>query len=157
WWPLKKTGFNNPLEIKVTAGSQQLLVYWQGKGPEPASSEVYKTLMEFAENTKLEHCIYHKDMIDDMFIQVRSDITVPCKPRIITQNAVVKAVDYDLGRNGFAYFDKDTASYQFVYPPVKTTGNHGRMYRNDGVDIDRYTNADGKTAYYINHIEDGEW
>src|SRR5690606_4330193 len=51
WWPLKKVGFNNPLEIKLTPGYQKLLDYWQGKGAQPDAAEAYKILMNFAEST----------------------------------------------------------------------------------------------------------
>src|SRR5690606_29779447 len=157
WWPLKKVGFNNPLEIKLTKGYQQLLDYWHGKGPAPAADIVYQTLMELADNVKLENCIYHRDVTDAMFRQVNSDTTIPFKTHALAKKTYIQAVDYDLGRNNFAYFDNDTASYQFVSPPVKTTGNHGRVYRNDGVDIEKYQDNNGSTAYYIDKIEDGEW
>jgi hypothetical protein len=39
-----------------------------------------------------------------------------------------------MGRQRYAYFDKDTARYQYT-PGVNTQGNRGSSYRNDGVDI----------------------
>ncbi|MBO9636448.1 MAG: cellulase family glycosylhydrolase, partial [Chitinophagaceae bacterium] len=35
WWPLKKMGINNPLEIPASAGYQQLLKYWNGQSKNP--------------------------------------------------------------------------------------------------------------------------
>lgn len=154
WWPLKKLGFNNPLETKVNPGYQQILDYWQGKGPKPAPDEAYGALMQLAENTKLENCIYHEDVIDAMFRQVHSAATKPFVPHRIISDATVKAVDYDLGRNRYAYFDKDTANYYISTGGERTSWNNGSTYRNDGVDIA----VNVKTQdYYVSSIEDGEW
>ncbi|SEW42104.1 cellulase family glycosylhydrolase [Chitinophaga arvensicola] len=151
WWQLKKIGINNPLEIKVTPGYQAILDYWSGKGPAPAPAEAYRALMEFVGNTRLENNIYHKDVTDAMFRQVVSDKPIPFTPHVIKDKAVIRAVDYDLGRNGIAYNDLDTASYHYT-PGVNTQGNRGYAYRNDGVDIRREDNG-----FVVFHIENGEW
>lgn len=64
---------------------------------------------------------------------------------------MIRAVDYDLGRNLFAYNDLDTASYHYT-PGVNTQGNRGYAYRNDGVDIRKDNNE-----FVVFHIENGEW
>ncbi|HEV8513101.1 MAG TPA: cellulase family glycosylhydrolase [Cyclobacteriaceae bacterium] len=152
WWPLKKLGFNNPLEIKTPAGYQKILNYWDNKGEKPSADEAYQGLMELASNLKLENCIYHKDVIDAMFRQTRSNETLPFKKHLAKSGASILAVDYDLGRNGFAYFDKDTANYWVANGGKHTSWNQGRTYRNDGVDISR----EGGQAY-VDHFESGEW
>ncbi|MBF9254102.1 cellulase family glycosylhydrolase [Pontibacter sp. 172403-2] len=154
WWPLKKLGFNNPLEIKVNPGYQQLLNYWEGKGPKPTADEAYTALMQLAENTRLENCIYHKDVIDAMFRQVHSAATEPFVPHDVFAGADIQAVDYDLGRNRYAYFDKDTANYYISTGGERTSWNKGHVYRNDGVDI--AVNLDERD-FYVSSIEDGEW
>ncbi|WDF53769.1 cellulase family glycosylhydrolase [Mucilaginibacter sp. KACC 22063] len=151
WWQLKKIGINNPLEIKLTPSYQTLLDYWSGKGPKPAKTDAEAALNEFLNNIKLENNIYHKDVTDAMFRQVHTTATVPFKKVTVSSKAQINTVDYDLGRQRYAYFDKDTASYQYT-PGVHTQGNRGRTYRNDGVDI----KAD-ENGYYIFSIEDGEW
>jgi len=151
WWQLKKIGINNPLEIKFTPSYQKLLDYWSDKGPKPTKTEAIAALDEFLNNIKLENNIYHKDVTDAMFRQVRTNTAVPFKKVTIGDNTTINAVDYDLGSQRTAYFDKDTASYMYT-PGVKTQGNRGRMYRNDGVDIQRDDNG-----YYVFSIEDGEW
>lgn len=153
WWPLKKLGFNNPLEVKVNSGYQTILDYWAGKAPKPTSEEAYSALMELAENLKLENCIYHKEVIDAMFRQVNSDETVPFKNNLISDNSILNAVDFDLGRHGFAYLDKDEADYHISTGTDWVSWNKGRVYRNDGVDIERGKNSD----FYVTHIEIGEW
>jgi hypothetical protein len=70
---------------------------------------------------------------------------------VISNGAIVQAVDYDLGPNGYAYSDMDTASYHYT-PGVNTRGNRGGVYRNDGVDIRSFG-----SDYEIFSIEDGEW
>ncbi|WP_347158186.1 cellulase family glycosylhydrolase [Pontibacter chitinilyticus] len=154
WWPLKKMGFNNPLEVKVDPGYQKILDYWQNKGPKPAPDAAYQALMQQAENTKLENCLYHPDVIDAMFRQVRSAATKPFIPHRLAPALTIKAVDYDLGRNGYAYYDKDTANYYISTGGARTSGNNGHVYRNDGVDI--AVNPQTQN-YYVNSIEDGEW
>jgi len=151
WWQLKKIGINNPLEIKVTPGFQAILDYWSGKGAAPAADEAYQELMEFVRNTRLENNIYHKDVTDAMFRQVASDKAIPFKTHVITDKAVIRAVDYDLGRNLVAYNDLDTASYHYT-PGVNTQGNRGYAYRNDGVDIRK-----DDQGFVVFHIENGEW
>lgn len=151
WWQLKKMGVNNPLEIKFTPAYKKLVDYWAGHGPKPSQTEAIAALDELLENIKLENNIYHKDVTDAMFRQVRSSTVVPFNANIIAANTTIPAVDYDLGGQRVAYFDKDTASYQYT-PGVKTVGNKGHAYRNDGVDIE----ADD-SGYHIFSIEDGEW
>jgi endoglucanase len=150
WWPLKKLGFNNPLEVKIPSGWQKILDYWHG-GTKPTVDEAFKGMMELAENLKTENCIYHRDVIDAMFRQTKSDAVVPFKKQELKSGLIIKAIDYDLGRNGFAYFDKDTANY-WVANGKHSEGNQGRTYRNDGVDIF----VDGNKLF-VNHFESGEW
>ena len=66
----------------------------------------------------------------------------------------IQAVDYDLGINGVAYFDRDTANYR-ISTGKQSTGNFGGVYRNDGVDIYKDSLDPGK--FYVGKIEDGEW
>lgn len=151
WWQLKKMGINNPLEIKFTPSYKKLVDYWSGRGTKPSQTEAIATLDELLENIKLENNSYHKDVIDAMFRQVRSATAVPFKKNTIGANTTINAVDYDMGSQRIAYFDKDTASYQYT-PGVKTVGNRGHAYRNDGVDIEADDNG-----YHVFNIEDGEW
>jgi endoglucanase len=156
WWPLKKMGFNNPLEIKINDGYQQILDFWAGKAPQPASSEAYESLMQQAEALKLENNIYHKDVIDAMFRQVTSATAIPFKDHVIEKVSSVDAVDYDLGRVGVAYFDNDTANYYISTGGERKPWNRGNTYRNDGVDIQSIT-VDGSKSFFIDNIERGEW
>jgi len=153
FWPLKKIGNNNPMEIKSNLNYNDLTGYLNGNGRKPKESNVYSALLEMATYAKLENTIIHHDVIDAMFRQPYSAATKPFKPNKITNGAIINAVDYDLGRNGSAYFDTDTAD--FHTSGVRSQGNRGRVYRNDGVDI-RKDSAEYE-SYYVSDIADGEW
>jgi endoglucanase len=151
WWQEKKMGINNPLEILVTPSYQKLLDYWNGKGSKPSEAEAEHALQKLIQAVRLESNVYHKDVIDAMFRQVQSNETKPSVKYVIGKSATISAIGFDFGRQRAAYYDKDTASYQYT-PGVNTVGNRGHAYRNDGVDIKK-----GDSGFYVFNIEDGEW
>jgi endoglucanase len=153
WWPLKKLGNNNPLQIKSNPAYDSLVDYWNGKSSLPPA-HVYEALMELAVQTKCENNIVHRDVIDAMIRQPFSNETIPFKANKISNGSVMYAVDYDLGVNGAAYYDMDTANYR-ISTGKESMGNRGRTYRNDGVDI--YKDSLQEGGWYVGHIEDGEW
>lgn len=153
WWPLKKIGINNPMEIKSNPEYNKVIDYLNTGEGKPAESIAYKGLMELAKATRFENIAVHQDVIDAM---IRQPFTVETKPfntgNKVLNSSAIKAVDYDLGINGAAYFDKDTADYH-VSTGKSTPGNKGRAYRNDGVDIGMGTDGN----YYVSSFESGEW
>jgi len=155
WWPLKKIGFNNPLQVRTNHNYENLLAYWNGKKENPPKeSDVYSGLLELATYTKFETNLIHRDVIDAMIRQPFSNTAKPYKPNTIANGTVLNAVDFDLGANGIAYFDKDTADYH-ISTQQRTAGNRGRVYRNDGVDIRK--DSARYESYYVSDIEEGEW
>lgn len=153
WWPLKKLGNNNPMQVKSNKEYEKVLAFWGGNGPRPSAAEACKALMELAVATRLENAIIKRDVLDALFRQPYSQATIPFKANVIRNGSVVKAVDYDLGRNGAAYYDTDSADYHISNGT--RGGNHGRVYRNDGVDIAVDPSiADG---YFVTNTEPGEW
>jgi len=154
WWPLKKVGFNNPMEIKSNPNYNAVVNYMNNGGNKPRESNVYSGMMELAIYTKLENTVIHRDVIDAMIRQPHSDETIPFKANLIKNGSIVYAVDYDLGKNNKAYFDLDTADYHTV-TNKRTAGNRGRIYRNDGVDIAKDSSRYEK--YFVTSIEKGEW
>jgi endoglucanase len=153
WWPLKKLGANNPLQIRSNLNYQDVLNYWNGKGEKPRESNAYSGLLELATYTRVGTNRVHRDVIDALMRQSHSNKTLPFAKNSIQNGTVLRAVNYDLGKNGFAYWDRDTADYRVS--GIKGVGNRGRTYRNDGVDI--VMDSAHYETYYINHIEDGEW
>lgn len=153
WWPLKKLGFNNPLQIRSNLNYDQVLAYWSGRGNKPKDSNAYSGLLELATYTRFESNIIHRDVIDAMFRQPFDNSTKPFKKLQLKQSLKINAVDFDLGRNGYAYFDMDTVNFRSV--GINGQGNRGRMYRNDAVDIRKDSSA--YESYYVSDIEKGEW
>jgi aryl-phospho-beta-D-glucosidase BglC (GH1 family) len=152
WWPLKKMGVSNPLEINVPEGYDQLLNYWRGKGAKPDSATAWRVLQQMINNVKIQNNKLHRDVLDAMFRQVQVNATLPFAQHVIGKGTtLLPAVEFDLGKQGSAYYDRDSASYHFT-PGVHTQGNKGYAYRNDGVDIMR-----NDSGVYVFSIEDGEW
>ncbi|MET3882168.1 cellulase family glycosylhydrolase [Niastella sp. OAS944] len=153
WWPLKKLGNNNPMQVLSNKDYDKVLAYWSKRGPQPSKAEAYNGLMQLAAATRLENTIIKRDVLDALFRQPFSRSTLPFKTHVIKNGAEVKAVDYDLGINGAAYQDTDTADYHISNG--KRGGNRGRVYRNDGVDIT--TDPAALNSYIVNHTAAGEW
>ena len=155
WWPIKKIGFNNPLEIVPNEGWHKLVAYWLGKGPRPTSAEAEVALMRLAtHDIAFENNIQHSGVIDAMFRQPHSNRAVPFKLHMLGEEPlVIAAVDYNLGPAGVAYHDRVDGDYYVSTGGERTQWNDGRTYRNDGVDIAR--EADGTP--FVEHFEAGEW
>ena len=156
WWPLKKMGGNNPLQIEITPSYQEILDYWNGNGAKPSAAEAEATLMEIADNLRLENNTYHPDVVDAMIRQPHSNETLPFKPHTISATGTtrIQATDYDLGRHTFAYLDNE-----FTNESGQAGGagwNLGGGYRNDGVDIEACEDEEGN-GYNVGWTEDGEW
>ena len=155
WWPLKKVeAIAGPLSVTKSSGYQSLLDYWNGNGTTPSAEFAKDALMQLTEDLKIENTFYQKDVIDAMFRQVQTDETKPFKKHTIP--GVVNAVDYDLGRNGFAYSDVDNATYQ-VSTGNYTPWNSGWAYRNDGVDIEPTEDADNTSLHNVGYTNTDEW
>ncbi|MGN8067984.1 cellulase family glycosylhydrolase [Mucilaginibacter sp. 22184] len=152
-WPLKKMGNNNPIEIPSNLNYDDVTNYLNTGKHKPKESNVYSGTLEMAIHAKLENAIIHHDVIDAIFRQPFTTATKPFKANKVTNGTIINAVDYDLGRNGFAYFDTDTADYRTSGKPG--IGNHGRTYRNDGVDISKDSST--YNSFYVDHIETSEW
>ncbi|WP_129715388.1 cellulase family glycosylhydrolase [Pedobacter sp. SYP-B3415] len=152
WWPLKKLGGNNPLQIPSNADYDKITAFWGGRGDKPDAETAWRGLSRLAEDLHIKNNLVQYDVIDAMLRQPHSSETRPFKAHVLERKLVMAAADYDLGKNGFAYFDNDTADYH-VSTGKNTPGNRGRAYRNDGVDI---AMKEGGITY-VNHIEKGEW
>ncbi len=154
WWPMKKVeAIAGPLSAKKTIDYQGLLNYWSNGGTKPSAEYAKETLMELADNFKMENCFYQKDVIDAMFRQVQSDETVPYNTQTIP--GTVYASDFDMGRAGSAYNDVSLATYH-VSTGEFTAWNTGWAYRNDGVDLEKSTDIKGN-GYNVGWLDVGEW
>jgi endoglucanase len=156
FWPLKKLGWNNPLQVRLAPGYEAILDYWNEDGPKPDPDSAFGALMRLAENLKIEHNVHHRDVVDAMIRQPHTSAVVPFAPHVIRPAGTsrIEAVDYDLGRQGHAYHDLDSGNYH-VSTGERTPWNRGRVHRNDGVDI---APCDGCPAgYAVAWMQPGEW
>jgi len=156
WWPLKKIGsVVNPLTITKTSNYQVLLDYWNNGGTAPDPGFANYTLLQMAENSKIQHCTYHKDVIDAMFRQVYDSTTKPYKQHSVP--GTIPAPEFDLGRHGKAYSDSEYANYN-VSTGTYTAWNNGWSFRNDGVDIEKSMDTDpGSNGFNVGWTSDLEW
>ena len=152
WWPEKKLEtINAPLSYIKNAGYQDLLYYWSGAASSPPTSAVaMNSLMQLAENLKLENCVYNRGVVDAMFRQINTDETLPWAYQSIP--GVIYASEYDMGPINHAYFD--TESYQLNPPPA---WNSGWIYRNDGVDIQENSDTTNNNGYKVGFVDTDDW
>ena len=68
WWPLKKIGTNQPLEVTMPPAFQKLVDYWVRNGPRPTEQEAEEGLNALLENIRLEKNIVHRDVLDALFL-----------------------------------------------------------------------------------------
>jgi len=155
-WPLKKMGGNNPFEIEITQGYQEILDYWNNSGPKPSAEEATATLRQMAENLKVENNTYHPDVVDAMIRQPHSTATLPWADHVIEQTGETRVffTDYDLGRHTYAYQDEDYTNES--RQPGGAGWNFGGGYRNDGVDIEACTDFISN-GFNVGWTQDGEW
>ena len=154
FWPLKKIGFNQPLEIAPGPGWAAVVAWMTGKGPKPDPDTAYAAMMHLAENSRFERNIPHPDVIDAMLRQPHDASTRPFVPHRLAAGALtIRAVDYDLGPAGIAYADTVDANYHVATGGERAAWNNGSTYRNDGVDIAR--EADGRPI--VTDFVTGEW
>jgi endoglucanase len=84
WWPLKKLGFNNPLQIPTNPGYEAIVQYWRSGDNKPDTSSAYQSLMELAAGTNISHNIVRHNVIDAMMRQPHTTETLPFKQNTIT-------------------------------------------------------------------------
>lgn len=155
FWPMKKidniAGITN---VKTTPEYETLLNYWKNGGEKPSKEYAKKALMQIADDYKFNNVEIKNDVIDAMFRQVTDVTTKPFKNHQAPGR--IFASEYDLGRIGSAYLDKDFINLWVSDPAKRSEWNSGQQMRNDGVDI--YTCNDKITnRYYIGKTETGEW
>lgn len=155
FWPMKKidniAGITN---VKITPEYEKLLDYWKNGGEKPSKEYAQKALLQIADNYKLNNTEIKRDVIDAMFRQITDTSTKPFRNHQAPGR--IFASEYDLGRMGSAYLDKDFINLWVSDPAKRSEWNSGQQMRNDGVDIyqcnDKVTNQ-----YYVGKTETGEW
>ena len=68
WWTIKKIGSESgTMNVTRPKGYQKIIDYWAGKGSKPNREEATATLMELAENMKLENCKVNYGVLNALF------------------------------------------------------------------------------------------
>jgi hypothetical protein len=111
-------------------------------------------MMELAENLLVENSRYRKDVPDALIRQPHTDLTKAYTKHEIP--GLIYLSDFDLGKNGFAYADKDVADYNLSTGSFQAW-NAGWSYRNDGVDIQANTDETNSNGFHVGFTEQGEW
>ena len=153
-WPLKKDGINNPLRVRTNDNYLQLLDNWRENVSVLTPEEAFQAVLEFADRHRIENCQFRRDVVDAMIRQPHTTAVTPWSARTVQD--MIFATDYDLGRNGIAYLDNDTADYRFSPGEEYTAWNSGWSYRNDGVDIEPCTDVT-TSGYNVGWTDKGEW
>jgi len=153
WWPVKKNGLNNVLSVKLNKEYEDLVKYWRGEiTTAPTEYAAFYAIQKWSDNHRIENCIVQYDVIDAMIRQPHSDETKPYRNHKLEQPIFFS--DYDYGKNGFAYYDKDVAYYGGAW----TDWNAGWSLRSDGVDIEPcQDNSDTTNGYNVGWTENDEW
>lgn len=153
-WPVKKTGINNVLSAEANDDYLQLMENWKGNGPMLSEEEAFQAVLTFADRHRIENCTYHRDVLDAVFRQPFTTETRPWTERNTSDTIFFS--DYDLGRNAYAYFDFDTATYHTDTDEF-TAWNQGWAYRSDGVDIESRIDPPVSNGYTVGWTRKGEW
>lgn len=152
WWTLKKIeSIACPLSAQRSVDYGVLLNYWNNGGSAPGPAFAQTALNEQVALLDVSQCVFHPDFIDALF---RSPFTVKGKP--FASNlipGVIHAVNFDMGRNGYAYYDVD---YENAGGPNGSVYNSGGEYRNDGVDIEKCTDPQS-IGYNVGWTAAGEF
>jgi endoglucanase len=155
WWPVKKAGINNVLQVPESQSYENLLSFWKVGYPSVTPDQAFNAVMDWSENHRIENCEVKRDVIDAMIRQPHSTSTIPF--RIYKPGDQINAVNYDMGRSSYAYWDTDTANYNLSTNSY-TAWNKGWSYRNDGVDIEKCNDTyPGSNGYSVGWTETGEW
>lgn len=153
WWPVKKNSINNVLNVTINKDYEDLVKFWKGEiSTAPTEDKAYQAVLKWAENHKIENCKVQYDVIDAMMRQTNTNEVLPYKHHKITEPIFFS--DFDLGKNGFAYSDKDVAYNGGNW----TAWNTGWELRNDGVDIEKCQDSEEITnGYNVGWTETDEW
>ncbi len=153
WWPVKKNGINNPLFVTLNKEYEDLVKYWKGEiTTKPSGIQTFNAVKQWADNHKIANCRVQYDVIDAMIRQPHTNETRPYRQCRIT--GPVFFSEFDFGKNGIAYSDKDFGHYGGAW----SAWNTGWGQRNDGVDIETCNDPGNvSNGYNVGWTEDGEW
>ena len=152
WWTHKKIQTTtSPLSAPITANYQRVLDYWNGRASRPSQVFARDALWGMAENLALEKCEPHPDVLHALFDREFNTRVKPFAAHEIP--GTIACNEYDFGNAEIAYHDQD---YKRVRWDIFQPWNSGSEFRNDGVDLEKSSDAAG-AKYSIGWITNGEW
>jgi hypothetical protein len=157
WWAYKKlSNISGIVSVPRPAGWDKILSYLESSTDNSASlglnvENVKTILMGLAENVKLENSKINIDVLYAMMEQPYNNNTRPYGANELPGR--LNAIEYDLGRNGFAYNETGILSRE-----SNSAGayNEGWVGRNDAVDIETCTDTESN-GFNIGWTASGEW
>ncbi len=148
WWPVKKSRLNNILKVTTNDDYYKLIDSWKEGNTPLSGDETYEAVMSYAKAHKISNCTIAPDVIYALNSRTNSQATKAYN--VNHSDEWIAFVNYDLGKDGFAYHDM--LSENSTGNSGNAKWNSGNQYRNDGVDI----GFDG-INYYVGWTEPGEW
>ncbi len=154
WWPMKKfASFNDFADADWPSGYNALLNYLGGTNPNINPVTAFNTLMQLAENLKLENTTPQTEVLRSIFKQPNNRNTEPFAVNTIPGR--IYAVNYDMGMNGYAYSDQAWEDVHLT-TGIYVAWNEGWIYRNGGVDIETCTDTLAN-GYNVGWFNKDEW
>jgi endoglucanase len=160
WWPMKKfESINCFSNAKFPPGYSDLLNYLGGTNPNLNPDNAFNTLIQLAENVKIENCKIQIEVLRSIFVQPGNREIEPFSstPFYLGNSAPTRLYtpNYDQGMNGYAYSDVAWEDVRLTTGNY-TAWNNGWVYRNNGVDIEA-TNDPLSNGYTVGWFVGGEW
>lgn len=148
-WPYKKIESRAVFyNVNIPASYQTLINSWSDKAPKQTEVQTDQALADLLESVKTKNAVLKRDYLNAINASPYTN-----KTKAFGKNTVpnfIPAVNYDLGRNGFAYSDLGYVNYS---GRPATSFNSGEKYRNDGVDI---IYSDQLKEYIVTEAQGGE-
>lgn len=148
WWPVKKSRTNNVFKVTTPQSYKELLDTWE-KGLSLSPEQTFLAVMEYSKAHRHENTTVASDVIYALLHNADSMATKAYRHHGVDE--WISFVDYDLGRDGYAYEDRSSQDIHDEQGQWKVW-NEGRRYRNDGVDI-----GGPEGQYHVSWTEVGEW
>jgi len=155
WWPFKRIEtIVAPFSIPSNPNYEAIINYWRGDAAAPSVSDAIEGLSELSTASLSSNSQFFKDVIDAQIRQPQDPTQLPYSNHNIP--GIVYMSDYNLGPNGVAYFDQNTANYSLSTDEFEAW-NSGWNYRNDGADVESNNDSFNSNGYHLGFLENGEW
>ena len=148
WWGYKKVNhMSAAFNVPMTVDYQYVIDNFRDLPIDPVRAK--KGLMEMANNLASGKCDYDPGYFAALLDPGFATLSKPFTPLAVPGK--IYCADYDVGHQGVAYYD---SQYKNEEGLGATSGNSGKLYRNDGVDICATSEGSGLK---VGFVASGEW